>query len=69
MLFFFFFDFFEVLTYSSGGSAAKLDKIAQFLQDLISSAVVDLPVSTLSRQSRIFDCRHTIPTVSTIIQL
>ncbi len=32
------------------------------------SAVVDLPVSTLSRQPRIFDCRHTVPTLSTIFK-
>ncbi len=30
------------------------------------SAVVDPPVSTLSRQLRVFDCPHTILTVSTV---
>ena len=36
--------------------------------DVDISAVVDVPVSTLSRQSRIFDCRHTVLTVSTIVK-
>ena len=33
------------------------------------SAVVDTLLSTLSRQSRICDCRHTVPTVSTMLQI